>query len=169
MLLKGLCDIHFHEIHIFWNVVLCQLVNGYVWEDLAPPKPRWPCTRWWCILSLKKSSSTPFWEAVVSEWFCFLLHWNVEENRCSLINKVFGIFSMCVLGKRLLRDISISDCNKNISGPLHQIFCGNSTNCDPYYEANDVFIVRGIKGLSSGVFLGECTFAKLRVMIRWRL
>jgi hypothetical protein len=68
---------------------------------------------------------------------------------------------MCVLGKRLLRDISIGDCNKNISGPLHQIFCGNSSNCDPYYEANEVSIVRGIKGLSSGVFLGECTLAKL--------
>jgi potassium/chloride transporter 4/5/6 len=70
---------------------------------------------------------------------------------------------MCVLGKRLLRDISISDCNKNCSGPLHQIFCLNST-CDPYYEANDLFVVRGIKGLASGVFLGECTLAKLRVI-----
>jgi potassium/chloride transporter 4/5/6 len=58
---------------------------------------------------------------------------------------------MCVLGKRLLRDISISDCNKNVSGPLHQIFCVNST-CDPYFMTNDVSIVRGIKGLSSGVF-----------------
>jgi hypothetical protein len=88
----------------------------------------------------------------------------MEETQCSLTKEVFGIFSMCVLGKRLLRDISISDCNKNTSGPLHQIFCGNST-CDPYYEENDVYIVRGIKGLASGVFLGECTLAELTVMI----
>jgi len=60
---------------------------------------------------------------------------------------------MCILGRRLLRDISIGNCNKDINGPLHLIFCGNSSNCDPYYEANEVSIVRGIKGLSSGVFL----------------
>lgn len=60
---------------------------------------------------------------------------------------------MCVLGNRLLKDISIDDCNKNSSGPLHKIFCGNSSTCDPYFEANDLFIVRGIKGLASGVFL----------------
>lgn len=89
----------------------------------------------------------------------------MEETQYSLINEVFGIFSMCVLGKRLLKDISISDCNKNTSGPLHKIFCGNSSTCDPYYEANELSTVRGIKGLSSGVFLGECTLAKLRVMI----
>ena len=82
-----------------------------------------------------------------------------------MINELFGIFSMCVLGNRLLKDISIDDCNKNSSGPLHKIFCGNSSTCDPYYEANDLYIVRGIKGLASGVFLGECTLAKLRVMI----
>jgi len=88
----------------------------------------------------------------------------VEETQCSLINEVFGIFSMCVLGTRLLKDIGMSDCNKNSSGPLHEIFCRNST-CDPYYEANELFVVRGIKGLSSGVFLGECTPAKLRIII----
>jgi potassium/chloride transporter 4/5/6 len=66
---------------------------------------------------------------------------------------------MCVLGKRLLKDISVDDCNKNVSSPLYQIFCGNSTanaeSCDPYFEANNVSRVRGIKGLSSGVFLGK--------------
>jgi hypothetical protein len=76
-----------------------------------------------------------------------------------VINEVFGIFSMCVLGKRLLKDISISDCNKNSSGPLYKIFCGNST-CDEYFLENDVFKVRGIKGLSSGVFLGEFNTCK---------
>jgi potassium/chloride transporter 4/5/6 len=72
---------------------------------------------------------------------------------------------MCVLGKRLLKDISVSDCNKNTSGPLHKIFCGNSSACDPYYEANEVSTVRGIKGLYSGVFLGECTLAQLRFTV----
>jgi potassium/chloride transporter 4/5/6 len=67
---------------------------------------------------------------------------------------------MCVLGKRLLKDISINDCHKRPFGPLHQIFCVNSSSesagsCDPYFEANDVSKVRGIKGLSSGVFLGK--------------
>jgi potassium/chloride transporter 4/5/6 len=71
---------------------------------------------------------------------------------------MFYIYSMCVLGKRLLKDISIDDCYKNSSG-LYQIFCGNSSgnvsSCDPYYEANNVSKVRGVKGLSSGVFLGK--------------
>ncbi|KAK6642647.1 hypothetical protein RUM43_004149 [Polyplax serrata] len=64
---------------------------------------------------------------------------------------------MCVLGNRLLKDIDISDCNKTAE-PLRAIFCGNTTddpelNCDPYWLKNNVSIVRGIKGLSSGVFL----------------
>lgn len=70
---------------------------------------------------------------------------------------------MCVLGNRLLKDIDISDCNKT-GGPLRTIFCGNSTddsdlNCDPYWIKNNVSIVRGIKGLSSGVFLGSLAFS----------
>ncbi|XP_043583193.1 solute carrier family 12 member 4 isoform X2 [Bombus pyrosoma] len=62
---------------------------------------------------------------------------------------------MCILGKRLLKDINVlTDCNKNVSGVLHQIYCGNSTTkCDPYYVENNVTIVNGIRGLASGVFL----------------
>lgn len=60
---------------------------------------------------------------------------------------------MCVLGKRLLKDINLADCNKTEDGPLHKIFCVNST-CDPYYLTHNVSVVRGIKGLSSGVLLG---------------
>ncbi|XP_065165264.1 solute carrier family 12 member 4 isoform X3 [Atheta coriaria] len=81
----------------------------------------------------------------------------------SIIAVYVGIFvningndnlSMCVLGKRLLKDIPMASCNKTVGGDLHRIFC-NSTNsiCDPYYKANNVTIVRGIKGLSSGVLL----------------
>jgi potassium/chloride transporter 4/5/6 len=66
---------------------------------------------------------------------------------------------MCVLGKRLLKDINVNDCHKKQFGPLYQIFCGNSStdgiSCDPYFEENNVSKVRGIKGLSSGVFLGK--------------
>ncbi|XP_053620988.1 solute carrier family 12 member 4 isoform X4 [Plodia interpunctella] len=58
---------------------------------------------------------------------------------------------MCILGKRLLKDIHISDCAKNITGPLYKLFCPNNT-CDPYFLAHNVSIVKGIKGLSSGVF-----------------
>ncbi|XP_049692513.2 solute carrier family 12 member 4 isoform X3 [Helicoverpa armigera] len=58
---------------------------------------------------------------------------------------------MCVLGKRLLKDININNCTKEIGAPLHQLFCPNNT-CDPYYLAHDVSVVQGIKGLKSGVF-----------------
>ncbi|XP_012150143.1 solute carrier family 12 member kcc isoform X3 [Megachile rotundata] len=61
---------------------------------------------------------------------------------------------MCVLGRRLLKDINVlTECNKNTTGVLHQIYCGNSTKCDPYYMENNVTIVNGIRGLASGVFL----------------
>ncbi|OAD56078.1 Solute carrier family 12 member 6 [Eufriesea mexicana] len=61
---------------------------------------------------------------------------------------------MCVLGRRLLKDIDVmADCNKNVSGVLHQLYCQNNTRCDPYYLENNVTIVNGIRGLASGVFL----------------
>lgn len=63
---------------------------------------------------------------------------------------------MCSLGNRLLKDIDISQCNKTIDGYLYNIYCSNETRvCDDYYSANNVSIVRGIKGLSSGVFFGK--------------
>lgn len=41
---------------------------------------------------------------------------------------------MCVLGKRLLKDIAITDCNKTINGPLYKQFCNATTRiCDEYY------------------------------------
>ncbi|XP_063375427.1 solute carrier family 12 member 6 isoform X6 [Cydia amplana] len=58
---------------------------------------------------------------------------------------------MCVLGKRLLKDIHISNCTKKVGGELEKIFCANRT-CDEYYKTHDVQIVQGIKGLASGVF-----------------
>ncbi|XP_049831713.1 solute carrier family 12 member 6 isoform X1 [Schistocerca gregaria] len=67
------------------------------------------------------------------------------------------LLPMCVLGKRLLKDIDIQDCNKTVNGPLYNIFCTNSSTgevtCDPYFEENNVSKVQGIKGLASGVFL----------------
>ncbi|XP_076638687.1 solute carrier family 12 member kcc isoform X5 [Colletes latitarsis] len=66
---------------------------------------------------------------------------------------------MCVLGRRLLKDIDVlADCNKNVSGVLHRLYCeSNSTllphKCDPYYEQNNLTIINGIRGLASGVFL----------------
>ncbi|XP_039752651.1 solute carrier family 12 member 4 isoform X1 [Pararge aegeria] len=58
---------------------------------------------------------------------------------------------MCVLGKRLLKDININNCSKDVGGELYQLFCPNNT-CDPYYQAHEVSVVQGIKGLASGVF-----------------
>lgn len=69
-------------------------------------------------------------------------------------------FSMCVLGNRLLKLDSINDCHKNVTGFLHKTYCGNETStrlCDPYYKDHNLTIVRGIKGISSGVFFGKCT------------
>lgn len=51
---------------------------------------------------------------------------------------------MCVLGKRLLKDIHINNCTKDVTGELHQLFCPNNT-CDPYYAAHNISIVQGIK------------------------
>lgn len=57
-----------------------------------------------------------------------------------------------------MKDINVlNDCNKNVSGAMHKIYCGNSTQlmkCDPYYLENNATIVDGIRGLASGVFLG---------------
>ncbi|KAF9421356.1 hypothetical protein HW555_002571, partial [Spodoptera exigua] len=50
---------------------------------------------------------------------------------------------MCVLGKRLLKDIDINNCTKTVGAPLHQLFCNNGT-CDPYYLTHNVSIVQGI-------------------------
>lgn len=60
---------------------------------------------------------------------------------------------MCVLGKRLLKDITIDKCNKTF---LKSTFCSNETTpivCDKYYTENNISIVQGIKGLSSGILL----------------
>ncbi|XP_017890566.1 solute carrier family 12 member 4 isoform X2 [Ceratina calcarata] len=85
---------------------------------------------------------------------------------CSIIAVYVGLFynfngsealKMCILGRRLLKDINVlQDCNKNVSGVLHRLYCGNTTStlkCDPYYLENNATIVNGIRGLASGVFL----------------
>ncbi|KAK0182419.1 hypothetical protein PV327_000561 [Microctonus hyperodae] len=60
---------------------------------------------------------------------------------------------LCVLGKRLMKDIDISGCHKNESGILHNLFCDNHTKvCDDYYNTHNFTIVNGIRGLASGVF-----------------
>lgn len=86
---------------------------------------------------------------------------------------------MCVLGKRLLKDIALDQCDKSIkNGTLYNIFCNSTGHCDPYYAGKTIFavsvvidafaekkmysffsdpnnnasIVTGIKGLASGVF-----------------
>lgn len=66
-------------------------------------------------------------------------------------------FSLCVLGKRLLQLEDINDCHKNVTGFLRKKYCTNDsiTSCDSYFRDHDIHIVRGIKGLSSGVFFGE--------------
>uniref|UniRef100_A0A1I8JVB5 Uncharacterized protein n=1 Tax=Anopheles merus TaxID=30066 RepID=A0A1I8JVB5_ANOME len=58
---------------------------------------------------------------------------------------------MCVLGKRLLKDVAVANCSKDEGGVLWNYFCA-SGECDPYFKEQNVSLVRGIKGLKSGVF-----------------
>lgn len=45
--------------------------------------------------------------------------------------------SMCVLGKRLLKDIALDQCNKSITnGTLFHSFCNATGHCEPYYRGN---------------------------------
>lgn len=42
--------------------------------------------------------------------------------------------SFCVLGKRLLKDIALDDCNKTYMGAMYKSFCNETTKvCDEYY------------------------------------
>lgn len=59
---------------------------------------------------------------------------------------------MCVLGKRLLKDIAVDNCTKEVGGPLYNTFCEAGGDCDPYFKEHNVTLVQGIKGLRSGVF-----------------
>lgn len=80
---------------------------------------------------------------------------------CLLIFLLIEICRMCILGKRLLKDIAIEDCHKNDTGPLHEIYCGNKTDgCDSYFESHNTSIIKGIRGLASGVFLGKSNNAR---------
>ncbi|XP_016973959.1 solute carrier family 12 member 4 isoform X1 [Drosophila rhopaloa] len=77
----------------------------------------------------------------------------------SIIAVYVGIFDnihgneklyMCVLGKRLLKDIPLDNCTKEDSF-MRDIYCPDG-KCDEYFLANNVTKVKGIKGLASGVF-----------------
>lgn len=78
----------------------------------------------------------------------------------SIIAVYIGIFDnmhgneklyMCVLGNRLLKDVPLENCTKEEGGVVYNAFCGNG-ECSAYFLANNVTKVKGIKGLSSGVF-----------------
>ncbi|XP_037715715.1 solute carrier family 12 member 6 isoform X2 [Drosophila subpulchrella] len=77
----------------------------------------------------------------------------------SIIAVYVGIFDnihgneklyMCVLGKRLLKDIPLDNCTKEDSF-MRDIYCPDG-KCEEYFLANNVTKVKGIKGLASGVF-----------------
>ncbi|XP_055839309.1 solute carrier family 12 member 6 isoform X2 [Episyrphus balteatus] len=78
----------------------------------------------------------------------------------SIIAVYIGIFDnlngneklyMCVLGKRLLKDVPLENCTKEEGGMIYNAFCSGG-ECSAYYIANNVTKIKGIKGLSSGVF-----------------
>ncbi|GAB0091147.1 solute carrier family 12 member 6 [Sergentomyia squamirostris] len=58
---------------------------------------------------------------------------------------------MCVLGNRLLKDIPIENCTQEKGGHLWNLFCAQEP-CDPYFLSHNISVVRGIRGLASGVF-----------------
>lgn len=64
-----------------------------------------------------------------SQHFIVDTDWNSPFYVC-----VFSL-RMCVLGKRLLKDIDPANCTKDIDGPLHKLYCnGTSTHCEDYYN-----------------------------------
>ncbi|KAJ1523941.1 hypothetical protein ONE63_010490 [Megalurothrips usitatus] len=79
--------------------------------------------------------------SIVAVYAGIFVNWNGNDN-----------LFMCVLGKRLLKDVSLDNCTKTPGGFLHRQFCNKDGLCDPYYSTNNVTKVRGIKGLASGVF-----------------
>ncbi|VVC39546.1 Hypothetical protein CINCED_3A020893 [Cinara cedri] len=59
----------------------------------------------------------------------------------------------CSLGNRLLKDVGLNNCTKDVGGYLHNVYCANGTRpCDSYFEAHNTSLVQGIRGISSGVF-----------------
>jgi len=49
--------------------------------------------------------------------------------------------------------MDMSQCNKQVGGYLHGLYCANGT-CNSYYETHNATVVKGIRGISSGVFFG---------------
>lgn len=76
---------------------------------------------------------------------------------------------MCLLGNRLLAEEGAGNCTKEEGSALWNTFCKyqevvidgllNSTvrvaQCDPYFEKSNVTRVPGIRGLASGVIMGN--------------
>lgn len=76
--------------------------------------------------------------SIIAVYAGIFVNWNGNDN-----------LFMCVLGKRLLKDVDLVNCTKEL---LKDTFCNKKMMCDPYYNLNNVTKVRGIKGLASGVF-----------------
>lgn len=47
------------------------------------------------------------------------------------------LLRLCVLGKRLLKDIDISNCSKTVGGPLFNQYCNGSSlsSCESYFKS----------------------------------
>lgn len=49
--------------------------------------------------------------------------------------------SLCVLGKRLVKDVDIGNCTKDIGSKLYNTYCNVSTGlCEEYYRSNGIRI-----------------------------
>lgn len=72
--------------------------------------------------------------------------------------------SMCVLGKRLIQMNDTRDCTKAFLRPY---YCANDSqlSCDPYYMKHNVSVVKGIRGITSGVLRGAYYLALRRIKL----
>lgn len=65
------------------------------------------------------------------------------------------VHSLCVLGNRLMKiDIDAIPCNKS---NLRSAYCpanGPDSACDPYFLKENLTVLKGIRGLTSGVLKG---------------
>ena len=71
-----------------------------------------------------------------------------------------------MLGDRLLTLDSVTMngtmmCTKNVTGPIHQLYCHqvNKTSdeyeCDEFFNKHETSILKGIPGLGSGIFISK--------------
>jgi hypothetical protein len=79
---------------------------------------------------------------------------------------------VCLLGNRTLQNLNFDKClkteevgNQTVGTALWALFCGGSralnASCNEYFVLNNVTMIQGIPGLTSGVISGQNTASAL--------